>query len=348
MSEKVNDRKIQHLEIVNSDAESDRQQSYFDYVQLKHRALPQLNLADVDTAISFLGKHLSFPLLISSMTGGDHDLVRKINFNLAAAAEKTQVAMAVGSQRVMFNNPGAQESFALRKYAPSTVLLANLGAVQLNYGFGLEQCREAIAVLGADALCLHLNALQECVQPEGDTNFSDLSDKIIKVAQALEKPIILKEVGCGFSAEDVELVIKHGINYIDVAGAGGTSWSRIEHHRRVGISDHNSLGITFQDWGIPTPLSLELLKPYRESVTLIASGGLRSGIDMAKAIVLGASLCGIAAPFLKAAMTSSDSVVNEIEKLRKEFLTAMFLLGVDSVEKLRGNAALVAYNEFSI
>ena len=340
MNDPTNARKLMHLRTIESDPNTDRRKLYFDDIRLKHRALPELNLGDVNPSIEFMGKKLSFPLLISSMTGGDHDLVRSINRNLAVAAEKTCVAMGVGSQRVMFSLPGAKRSFEIRKFAPTTLLFANLGAIQLNYGFTLDMCEEAVATVGADALILHLNPLQEAVQPSGNTNFTKLSTQIINIALRLNKPIVLKEVGAGISEEDVQLVADEGIRYIDVAGAGGTSWSRIEHYSLI-KEEREDMGISFQDWGIPTPRALMALKNYRDRITLIASGGVRSGIDMVKAMILGASLCGIASPFLKPAVESADKVVEVISKLKREFTTAMFLLGMKNTQELFGNEGLL-------
>ncbi len=336
----TNQRKLKHLRTIESDPETDRRKFYFDDIRLTHRALPELNLAEIDPSIEFMGKKLSFPLLISSMTGGDHDLARTINRNLATAAEKTGVAMGVGSQRVMFSQPAARSSFEIRRYAPATLLLANLGAVQLNYGFTPDMCEEAVAAVGADALVLHLNPLQEAVQPSGNTNFAKLSTQIIRIAERLNKPVVIKEVGAGLSEADVRLLADGGIRYIDVAGAGGTSWSRIEHYSLV-EEEREDLGLTFQDWGIPTPRALTALKQHRERLTLIASGGIRSGLDMAKAMILGASLCGIAAPFLKPAIESPDQVVKMIHTLKREFVTALFLLGQGNVKGLIGNEELL-------
>ena len=340
MNDPTNARKLMHLRTIESDPNTDRRKLYFDDIRLKHRALPELNLGDVNPSIEFMGKKLSFPLLISSMTGGDHDLVRSINRNLAVAAEKTGVAMGVGSQRVMFSQPEAKRSFEIRKFAPTTLLFANLGAIQLNYGFTLDMCEEAVATVGADALILHLNPLQEAVQPSGNTNFTKLSTRIINIALRLNKPVVLKEVGAGISEEDVQLVADEGIRYIDVAGAGGTSWSRIEHYSLI-KEEHEDMGISFQDWGIPTPRALMALKNYRDRITLIASGGVRSGIDMVKAMILGASLCGIASPFLKPAVESADKVVEIIGTLKREFTTAMFLLGMKNTPELFGNEGLL-------
>jgi isopentenyl-diphosphate delta-isomerase len=240
----------------------------------------------------------------------------------------------------MFTTPEARPSFALREYAPSTLLFSNMGAVQLNYGLSEEMCRDAIETVGADALYLHLNPLQEAVQPEGDTNFAGLADKIGCLAGALDTPIIIKEVGAGISKADAELLIPQGIRYIDVAGSGGTSWSRIESHRHA-QEDAREAGRLFQDWGIPTPLALQALAPYRDRVTLIASGGIRNGMDMAKSMVLGGSLCGIARPFLEPAMDSVDAVVEAITILNRQFVMALFLMGLPSPQGMIGNEELL-------
>jgi isopentenyl-diphosphate Delta-isomerase len=344
MSNTTNSRKFDHIRIIRSDSGSDRGKNYFDAVALQHRALPEIDLKDIDPSATFLGKRLSFPLLISSITGGDNEMMRTINKNLAVAAEATGVAMAVGSQRVMFTHPAARQSFALRPFAPSTVLIANLGAVQLNYGFGAKECGQAMELLDADGLYLHLNPLQEAIQPEGNTNFRGLAAKIGALARELPRPVLLKEVGSGFSPADVELAISQGIRFIDVAGSGGTSWSRVEHFRNKNSSDSDAgqPGLLFQDWGVPTPAALKQLAHFSDSITMIASGGIRSGIDMAKAMVLGAALCGMAKPFLEPALASAEEVIRVIERLRKEFLITLFLLGMSGIEELRGNRSLLA------
>jgi isopentenyl-diphosphate delta-isomerase len=328
-------RKIDHLNIIARDPEVDRAKNYFDDIRLRHRALPEVDLQGVDPSLQLFGKRLDFPLLISSMTGGDNEDVRRVNRNLAIAAEATGVAMGVGSQRVMFTHPPSRDSFALRLAAPNALLFANLGAIQLNCGFGVEECREAIEVLDADGIFLHLNPLQEAVQPEGDTNFGGLTARIGEVAAELKEPVIAKEIGTGISRTDAEGLLAAGIRYVDVAGAGGTSWSRIEHHR----AKHN-IGLLFQDWGLPTPVALAELRDLPE-LRVFASGGIRNGLDMAKAVILGASLCGMASPFLKPARRSADAVIAVIENLRREFTTAMFLLGAANFASLRGNDSLL-------
>ncbi len=340
----TNDRKIQHINIIKDDPGTDRRKYYFDEIRLTHRALPEIALEDVDPSTTFLGKKLSFPLLMSCMTGGSHKKVLAINQRLAEAAEAENVAMGVGSQRVMFSTPEARASFDLRRFAPSAVLLGNLGAVQLNEGFGVKEARAAVDILNADALVLHLNPLQEAVQPEGDTNFRQLAAKIGDVVRHLAPlPVIAKEVGSGISRADAELLLAQGVHIIDVAGSGGTSWSRIEHHRHHDESNH-PLGMLYQDWGLPTPLALMQLEPLRGKATLIASGGIRTGIDMAKSIILGASLAGLAKPFLEAAMTSTGDVRQIIQRLRREFTTAMFLLGARDIKSLCGRADLIVSN----
>ncbi|HIE10954.1 MAG TPA: type 2 isopentenyl-diphosphate Delta-isomerase, partial [Kiritimatiellae bacterium] len=239
----------------------------------------------------------------------------------------------------------ARDSFRLREVAPDTLLLANLGAVQLNCGFGAEECRDAVEVLGADGLYLHLNPLQEAVQPEGEARFAGLAEKIGDIAARLPVPVIVKEVGCGLDVGDVESLLERGVRHFEVAGSGGTSWSRIEHMRQPKADGHD-LGLVFQDWGIPTPLALERLRPLQGRIVLIASGGIRTGIDMVKAMVLGASACAIALPFLHAAWRSQAHVEKLIDVLRREFRLAMFLLGVRRIGELIGNDELLLVDPF--
>lgn len=340
MTDPTSERKLQHLRIIASDRDTDRRRYHFDDLHLTHRALPECALEEIDLSVDFMGKRLSCPLLISSMTGGEQPQVRRINENLARAAEAEGVALAVGSQRVQFTHPEARASFTLREWAPSALLFANLGAVQLNYGFTADHCRQAVEAVGADGLFLHLNPLQEAVQPEGDTRFTGLADRLRELVGVLETPLIMKEVGAGISPADAELMRAAGIRYIDVAGSGGLSWSRIEQHRRDEPPDQGP-GFVFQDWGIPTPLALRLLAPFRPEITLLASGGIRSGIDMAKAVILGASLCGLASPFLQPAMASADQVAEEIRRLKREFRIALFLLGARSVQDVFGREDLI-------
>ncbi len=334
----INDRKLDHLRIIRHDKDTDRRKYYFDAIHLTHRALPEIDFDTVDTSCSFLGKTLAFPLLIAGMTGGRGAELERINRHLAIAAETSGVAMGTGSQRVMIEDPAAAAGFMLRTHAPTTLLLGNLGAVQLNRGISVSQCSQMVQDTGMDALCLHLNPLQEAVQPEGDTCFRGLAARIREMVETLGIPVVVKEVGAGISLPDALLLMDAGVRYIDVAGTGGTSWSRIEHARD---GSAQSPGLCFQDWGIPTPAAICRLSTLRDRITLIASGGIRTGLDMAKAMILGASLCGIARPFLEPAAHSPEAVIDTILRLRREFQTAMFLLGISRVQDLIGNRTLL-------
>lgn len=338
MHNPLNNRKYDHLRILSEDPDSDRRKLYFDAIRLKHRALPDLDLSAVDTHTEFMGKSLAFPLSISGMTGGAGETLFHINRNLAIAAEATGIALGMGSQRIMLENPAATPSFRLRQFAPHALLFGNLGAVQLNAGVTPAMCVDLVSETGVDAICLHLNPLQEAIQPEGDTEFHGLSDRIADVVATLNVPVIVKEVGTGIGPDDAEQLIAAGVKYIDIAGAGGTSWSRIESHRDP---SNRAMGALFQDWGHPTPTALKQLHPYRDRATLIASGGIRNGLDMAKALILGASLCGSARPFLAPARESPDAVIALIETLKRQFKTAMFLLGAKSVPELIDNHNLL-------
>ncbi len=337
MDQKLSERKIEHIEMLLSDHAADRGRGYFDAVVLKHHALPELDLSDVDPSTVFLGKPLKFPFIISSMTGGADERLITINRNLACAAEAAGVALAVGSQRVMFSEPVARRSFELREFAPHTVICANVGAVQLNYGFGVDECRAAVEILDADALILHLNPLQESCQVGGDTDFRGLAEKIGSVVAALAVPVIVKEVGAGICDKDVEQLLANGVEYVDLAGAGGVSWSRVEEGRARGESRETP----FDDWGIPTPSALKMMRPYRDKVTLIASGGVRNGVDMAKAIVLGASLCGMARPLLEPALESATAARIVVERVKSELRKAMFLLGCSTIPEMHGREDLI-------
>jgi isopentenyl-diphosphate delta-isomerase len=322
------DRKAEHIDLA-LDRRMQVRRSYFDEYVFSHRALPEIDDADIDLAVEFLGKRLATPLLISCMTGGT-DRATRINRNLARAAEASAVALGVGSQRKALEDPSQVPSFLVRELAPSVPLLANLGAVQLNYGFGLDECHRAVEMIEADALVFHLNPLQEALQPEGQCRFTDLARKMGEVAAALEVPVIVKEVGCGLSRDDALLLRDHGLRILDTAGVGGTSWARIEAQR----ADDLELGELFADWGVPTPRSIQALSEL-DGLTIIGSGGIRNGVDAAKAIALGADLVGVAQPFLVAAETSAERAVETVERLRRELTICMFCLGTRAVDELQ-------------
>lgn len=322
------DRKAEHIRLA-LDRTTQLEGSYFEDYVFEHVALPEMDLADVDTSTEFLGKPLRAPLLISCMTGGTEAATR-INRNLALAAERCGVALGLGSQRRALEDPAQAASFQVRPLAPTIPLLANLGAVQLNYGYGLTECRAAVDMIQADALVLHLNALQEAIQPEGQGDFSNLLGKIGEIARGLGVPVIAKEIGCGLSAEVGRKLAAAGVTILDTAGVGGTSWARIEGRR----ADDADLGEVFADWGIPTPESIRQLRAI-SGVTIVGSGGIRSGLDAAKAIALGADLVGLAQPFLEAAVESAEAVAARIERVVRELRIAMFCAGARTLAELR-------------
>jgi isopentenyl-diphosphate delta-isomerase len=298
-----------------------------------HQALPELDLSAVDASVTWFGKRLAAPLLISSMTGGTPE-AQRINLALAAAAQAAGIAMGLGSQRAAVEDPALAATFQVRSVAPDILLFANLGAVQLNYGYGLDQCRRAVDMIAADALVLHLNALQEAVQPEGDANFAGLLGKIEAICRALPVPVIAKEVGWGFSEQAARHLAAAGVAALDVAGAGGTSWSQVEMHRARSASQRR-VAAAFVDWGIPTAEAIQNVRRATPGLPIIASGGLRDGLDVAKCLALGAGLCGLAGPFLKAAAVSVDAVAEAIVELNRELRIAMFAAGAGSVPALQ-------------
>jgi isopentenyl-diphosphate delta-isomerase len=298
-----------------------------------HQALPDLNLEDIDLTQSVFGRKLQAPILISSMTGGTEE-AGQINQILAAAAQQTGIAMGLGSQRAAIESPQLAYTFQVRKSAPDILLFANLGAIQLNYDYGIEQCQQAVGMIEADALILHFNALQEAVQPEGDTHFAGLISRIEAVCKALPVPVIAKEVGWGFSEKAARQLAEAGVAAIDVAGAGGTSWSQVEMHRAKNDSQAR-LAAAFIDWGIPTSQAILNVRQAAPDLLVFASGGLRSGVDIAKCIALGASLGGMASPFLKAASRSLDDTVQTINEIRKEIQVCMFASGAGDIKQLQ-------------
>lgn len=307
---------------------------------LVHCALPELNLRDVDTSVEWFGKRLSAPLLISSMTGGT-GAAGPINRNLALAAQAAGVAMGVGSQRAALEDPALAETFKLRDVAPDIVLLANIGAVQLNYGYGVDACRRAVDMIAADALILHLNAIQEAVQPEGDINFAGLLGRIEQVARALPVPVIAKEVGWGISGEVARRLADVGVAAIDVAGAGGTSWSQVEMHRAKS-ERQRAVAAAFVGWGIPTAESLRQVRAAAPELRLIASGGLKDGVDVAKCVALGASLCGLAGPLLRAADQGVEAVIERLGELTDTVRVALFATGCASITDAQTRPILVS------
>ena len=329
-------RKLDHIRIVlDEDVDAKGVRSGFAHLHFRHRALPELDLKEVDTGLALFGKRLRAPLLISSMTGGAGK-AEQINLDLAAAAEKLGVAMGVGSQRAALAKGRLARTYQVRRVAPTALLLANIGAVQLNYGFGVDECRRAVEMIEADALILHLNALQEAVQPEGNTNFKGLLAKIAAVCRQVGVPVVVKEVGNGIGADDARRLVDVGVTAIDVAGAGGTSWSEVERFRQT--QDHGRrVAASFAGWGIPTAEALVEVRAALPNVTLIGSGGIRSGLDVAKTIALGADMAGSAAPHLAAAVNGdgAQAVADGLQAWIDELRIAMFCVGAANLAALR-------------
>ena len=333
-------RKADHLRIcLEEDVQFRRLTNGLEKYRFTHACLPEINLDRVDLTTTFLGKKLAAPLLISSMTGGT-ERAKLINYRLAEAAQTYNLAMGVGSQRIAVENPDVAHTFAIRNIAPDALLFANLGAVQLNYTYGLEQCLKVVEILEADALILHLNPLQECIQPKGDTNFNGLLDKIHILCEKMSVPVIAKEVGNGISVAMAEKLIAAGVKAIDVAGAGGTSWAKVEGERAE-TNLQRRLGNTFADWGIPTAECIVQIRNRYRDIPLIASGGLRNGLEVAKTIALGADLAGLAFPFLQAASDSPSALDELVQILMAEIRTVLFCTGNSNLAELRRSNVLV-------
>ena len=330
---RIEKRKAEHIKInLEQDVRSSLSTGLERY-RFIHEALPELDLEEVETGLNLLGKWLRAPLLISSMTGGTEQ-AGAINRRLAQAAQQARVAMGVGSQRAALEDQRLASSFRVRKYAPDILLFANLGAVQLNYRYGIDECRRAVEMIEADALYLHLNPLQEAVQVGGNTNFKDLAHKIEQVCRKLEVPVIVKEVGWGISERTAALLQDCGVAAIDVAGAGGTSWSQVEMYR-AGEEFTRRLAASFVGWGIPTAESILNVRKVAPQMVVFASGGLKDGLDIAKCIALGASLGGMAGPFLKAAAVSARKAEQEILQIARQIQVMMFATGARTLNDLR-------------
>jgi isopentenyl-diphosphate delta-isomerase len=269
------------------------------------------------------------------MTGGTAE-AETINLRLAEAAQECGIVMGVGSQRAAIEHPEQARTFQVRRVAPDILLFANLGAVQLNYGYGIDQCRKAVEMIDADALILHLNPLQEAVQDAGDTNFANLAKKIEEICKQIEVPVIAKEVGWGISERTAKLLADCGVSAIDVAGAGGTSWSQVEMHRAPDEFTRQ-LAATFVGWGIPTADSILNVKKAVPGTLVFASGGIKDGLDIAKCIALGATLGGMAGQFLKAAAVSTEKAVEMMKLTNRQIEVTMFNVGASNLEELRNN-----------
>jgi len=354
------DRKREHLDIcLNKDVRSALTTGLERY-QLIHDALPEMALEDINTETHLLGHRLSAPILISAMTGG-MPRAREINRRLAKAAQELGLAMGVGSQRAGIEDPSLMETYKVRNVAPDILLFANLGAVQLNYGYGIRECLLAVESIQADALVLHLNPLQEALQPEGDTDFRGLIAKIAAICEALPYPVIVKEVGWGISKKCAKALLASGVAALDVAGAGGTSWSEVERHRETAVTGTTlSQAVSarqraFMGWGIPTADALiqvrkavsarsqmsakcRYSRPHRPracpSLPIIASGGITDGVEAAICLALGADAVGMAYALLRAAADSSEAVITQLDIIIRQLRIAMFASGARTIDDL--------------
>lgn len=335
----IKNRKDEHIYLVSKENVESNETTWLEYIRFVHSALPELDLDEINLSCKFLGKHISAPVFVGAMTGGT-ELTKKINVSLAKAAQKYQIPMMVGSQRVILRHPETKETFsAVRKSAPDIPIIGNLGIAQIATSENFDYVQEIIENIHADALAIHLNVIQELIQPEGDKIFSGVLNKLKLLKNQINIPLVIKETGCGISKEIAQQLTEIGINIIDVSGVGGTSWVAVEYYRakKENMELKKDLGKLFWDWGIPTAASIievnSVMKNYSET-KIIGSGGIRSGIDVAKALRLGANFVALARPFLMVALDGQDSIYNFIEKIFKELQITMLLTGSKNIEEL--------------
>jgi len=337
---RISERKTEHIKINLYQDVSSGIKTGLEKYRFVHEALPEMDLTDVDTSLDLFGKRLSSPILISSMTGGSEE-GKLINIHLAQAAQECQIALGLGSQRAALESPDLSSTYEVRKYAPDTLIFANLGAIQLNNGLNLDDCNRVVDMIEADGLTLHLNPLQESLQQGGETNFRGLLKKIETVCKKLKVPVIVKEVGWGISEKTARILYNCGVSVIDVAGAGGTSWSQVEMYNSK--DDYSrQMASEFKDWGIPTAASILNVKKADPGKLIFASGGINNGIEIAKSIALGATLVGSARLFLNDALVSAENVVSKIKFLKDQLSIAMFVTASSNLADLENK---IYFNE---
>lgn len=334
MSEIVN-RKDQHLDVILAGLAAHGLANGFGEVRFVHEALPDLDHGKIDLGTDFLGRRLKAPLLISSMTGGPAR-AEAINARLAEAAQHLGIALAVGSQRAALEAEGATPGLdmALRLKAPDTPILANIGAAQLTRGFGVDEARRVLDMIAADALIVHLNPLQEACQPEGDRDWWGVGAALEALVKAIDAPVVVKETGAGISAATARRLFAIGVAAVDVAGAGGSNWATVEGERAEGKGD-KAHAAAFADWGIPTARAIAEVRAACPKGVIIGSGGIRDGVEAAKAIRLGADMVGQAAGVLTAATVSTDAVVDHFQTLIRQMRTVCFCTGSANLTALR-------------
>jgi isopentenyl-diphosphate delta-isomerase len=335
-TKQTEERKTEHIRIcLDKDVKAKKISTGFEDVLLVHRALPEINQKDIDLSTQVFGHKFSVPLIVTGITGGTEKAFG-INASIAEAVEEHGIGMGVGSQRAALENPKLERTFSIvRKRAPKAFIMANIGAPQIKKSYNLSQIKKAIDMIDADALAVHLNPLQEAVQPEGETDYYGILQKIGELVESLNVPVIVKETGAGISAEDAKKLVDAGVSGIDVAGAGGTSWAGVEYYRAKQRGDvlGQEIGKDLWDWGIPTVVTLvEAVQSV--SVPVITSGGVRTGSEVAKALALGASLAGFALPILGPSLKGSGEVSMKLDLVIRQLRTVMFLVGASSIERL--------------
>lgn len=342
MAEETRKRKADHIRIsLDRNVQARKVTTGFEDVHFIHNALPEIDKRKVDLSTTVFGHRFSAPLIVGAITGGTAEAT-KINMTIAEAVEELGLGMGVGSQRAAIEDKKLEKTFAVvRRQAPSAFIIANIGGIQLTNGYGLKEVRKAVEMVEADAIAIHLNPLQEAVQPEGQTNFKGILQKIREIAKDLDKPVIAKETGAGVAAEEAKQLETAGVKGIDVSGAGGTSWAAVEYYRaRNARTSQHRLGDVFWDWGIPTAASIvEVARTVK--IPVIGSGGVRDGVDVAKAVALGANLASLSQPILHAAVRGVKETMDTLSILTEELRTTMFLVGAGSVQDLERTPLVV-------
>lgn len=334
MSDAIHKRKSEHIQItLDEQVTGNSITTGFENVHFIHNALPEIDFKDISLQTNFLSHLCETPFLISSMTGGAAS-AETINRHLAEAAEEKGWMLALGSTRALIESEDFHSSFQLRKFAPTIPIVANLGAVQLNYGFGLEACQKIIEITEANMLVLHLNSIQEVIQPAGNTNFKGLLNKIEQLCRTLPIPIGVKEVGWGIDGQTAKTLSEVGIQFIDLAGAGGTSWSQVEKFRSTSEVKRKAAE-AFSEWGIPTVDCIQSVRQSLPGIPLVASGGIHNGVEAAKSIALGADLVGFGRSLLKEATESTEAVLTLMETRELELRMAMFGIGAGNIQALK-------------
>jgi len=332
----IEKRKERHLRLsLEEDVQSDIGTGFAD-VRLIHRSLPEIDLEEVSTETELFGKKLSAPLIVSAITGGTR-FAKEINETLAEVVEEMGFGIGVGSQRIAIEDPSVEHTFSVvREKAPSALVMGNLGCPQLSLGWGIEEAQRCVEMIRADALAIHMNPLQEAVQVGGETRYRGVLEKVRGIADSIYVPVVMKETGCGISREDAMRMEDAGVQGLEVSGVGGTSWAAVEHHiaKVEGKREQEALGESLWNWGVPTAISV-VETSCSTGLKIIASGGMRTGVEMAKAIALGADSVGIAKPFLEKAVEGIDSLREHVRDIIREFRTVMFLVGAKDIEELR-------------